>query len=278
MHGTFPESLIFPRIRPTRSKNCFLILNKLEIELERLHSAGVWVLIRADADYPRLYKQRLNDKAPRVLFGAGEKLLLNQSGVAVVGSRNVDEGGKSFTEQIGNIAANNGWIVFSGGAKGVDIISMQNALEGRGCTVGVIATSLLQTLKKPVYKNALSRGDLALISPFGANTGFSVGAAMGRNKLIYTLAEYAVVVASDLEKGGTWAGSIEAIKNNWLPVFVRQTEPEIEGNAGIIQKGGIQLDDPFPVPPRELQAWMEARKQEWLARPKEETFEQKQLF
>jgi predicted Rossmann fold nucleotide-binding protein DprA/Smf involved in DNA uptake len=55
---------------------------------------------------------------------------------------------------------------------------------------------------------------LCLVTPFSPNAGFSIGAAMGRNRLIYCLADYAIVVASDAESGGTWAGATEALKNN----------------------------------------------------------------
>jgi len=30
---------------------------------------------------------------------------------------------------------------------------------------------------------------------------------MGRNKLIYAMADYGLVVSADCEKGGTWAGA-----------------------------------------------------------------------
>ena len=43
-----------------------------------------------------------------------------------------------------------------------------------------------------------------------------MGAEIGRNRLIYCLADYAIVVASDAEKGGTWAGATEALKAGWV--------------------------------------------------------------
>ncbi|CAL1241128.1 DEAD/DEAH box helicase [Candidatus Methylocalor cossyra] len=43
---------------------------------------------------------------------------------------------------------------------------------------------------------------LVLISPYDPRSGFNVGRAMQRNKLIYALADLALVVSSDLNKGG----------------------------------------------------------------------------
>ena len=55
---------------------------QLSIELERLQSLGIWVITRADANYPPLLKERLKAHAPPVLFGAGSTTALAQKGVA----------------------------------------------------------------------------------------------------------------------------------------------------------------------------------------------------
>src|SRR5260370_3099961 len=45
---------------------------------------------------------------------------------------------------------------------------------------------------------------------------------MRRNKLIYALADAALVVNSDYEKGGTWAGAVEQLeKLHLVPMYVR---------------------------------------------------------
>jgi predicted Rossmann fold nucleotide-binding protein DprA/Smf involved in DNA uptake len=110
--------------------------------------------------------------------------------------------------------------LYSGGAKGVDKISMNAALSERGTAVGILADNLERAIRAPEIREALIRGDLCLATAFAPNAGFSVGAAMGRNKLIYSLADYAIVVSSDVEKGGTWSGAKEALKAKWVPVFI----------------------------------------------------------
>ena len=47
-------------------------------------------------------------------------------------------------------------------------------------------------------------GQLVLASPYDPSAGFNVGNAMQRNKFIYALADAALVVNSDLNRGGTW--------------------------------------------------------------------------
>ena len=88
-------------------------------------------------------------------------------------------------------------------------------------------------------------GRLVLVSPYDPMAGFHVGHAMQRNKMIYALAESALVVTADLQKGGTWEGAIEQLERlRLVPVFVRYGEKSGKGNIALIQRGGI----PWPEP------------------------------
>ncbi len=231
--------------------------DSLHHELTHLESLGIYPLTRADSDYPERYRQRLKDSAPTVLFYAGEKALLGQPGIAVVGSRHLDEAGQECTRFVGNACGLSGQVLYSGGAKGVDTLSMESALEARGTAVSVLADSLTRAVRS--RKEALSRGDLCLVTPYSPSAGFSVGAAMGRNRLIYCLADYAIVVASDAETGGTWAGATETLKNNWIPVFVLEHDAMPEGNKLLLQKGALAFPHPFKEAPVKLPDWMKEK-------------------
>jgi predicted Rossmann fold nucleotide-binding protein DprA/Smf involved in DNA uptake len=243
----------------------------LTIALGRLGSLGIRPLTCADSDYPQRYRQRLKDSAPVVLFYAGEKALLGQPGIAVVGSRHLDEAGQECAQFVGNACGISGQVLYSGGAKGVDTLSMDSALEARGTAVGVLADSLEKVVRG--RQEALRRGDLCLFSPYSPNAGFSVGAAMGRNRLIYCLADYAIVVASDAETGGTWAGAMETLKNGWIPVFVLEHDKMPEGNKLLLQKGALAFPHPFKESPIHLVDWLKERASSLLSRP-----EQPKLF
>ena len=230
----------------------------LSVELEKLAFLGIHPLTRADPDYPQRYHQRLRESAPVVLFYAGEAALLGQPGIAVVGSRNLDQVGQECAAFVGNACGLSGLVLYSGGAKGVDNISMTAALEVRGAAVGILADSLLRAIRVSQVRLLLRRGgDLCLVTPYAPDAGFSVGAAMGRNRLIYALADYAIVVASDVEKGGTWAGATEALKAGWAPVFVLEHPAMPEGNRLLLQKGGLPFPYPFPQHYSKLGQWMQ---------------------
>jgi len=231
----------------------------LAIELERLASLGIWVVTRADAHYPQRFRERLKESAPAILFGSGEVALPGQPGLAVVGSRGVNETGQTLADFVGNACARCGLVLYSGGARGVDSIATKAALEARGTAVGVLADSLEKAIRAPEARAALARGDLTLLTPYASDAGFSVGAAMGRNKLIYALADYALVVASDAEKGGTWAGATEALKARWVPVFVLEGASVPEGNRLLLQKGALPFPERFLESSVALRSWLEAR-------------------
>jgi predicted Rossmann fold nucleotide-binding protein DprA/Smf involved in DNA uptake len=241
----------------------------LAIELERLASLGIYGITRADAEYPARFRQRLKESAPPVLFYSGEKALLGQPGIAVVGSRHLDEAGQKCADFVGNACGISGLVLYSGGAKGVDSISMNAALEARGTAVGVLADSLEKAIRAPEYRVPISRGDLCLVTPYSPSAPFSVGAAMGRNRLIYTLADYAIVVASDVEKGGTWAGATEALRAKWIPVFVLEHPEMPEGNKMLLQKGAFGFPHPIKGESRKLRDSLE----EHTSRVKPETYQ-----
>jgi DNA processing protein len=253
------------------SEESFRLTNLMErsgalaIALERLNNLGIYVLSRADIDYPEKYRQRLKDSAPAVLYYAGEKVLLGQPGIAVVGSRHLDRVGQDCARFVGNACGLSGQVLYSGGAKGVDTISMESALEVRGTAVGVLADNLEKAVRG--QKEALSRGDLCLVTPYTPNAGFSIGAAMGRNRLIYTLADYAIVVASDTETGGTWAGATETLKNGWIPVFVLEHEAMPKGNKLLIQKGAFPFPHPFRESPAKLLEWLKGNAANFPQKP-----------
>ena len=79
---------------------------------------------------------------------------------------------------------------------------------------------------------------------------------MGRNKIIYGLAEFAVVVSSDFQTGGTWAGAVEALKAGWCPVFTRNGPETPRGNQELLRLGAAPLTDAELATTDDLVEWM----------------------
>lgn len=216
--------------------------------VERWQARAIWVVSRADANYPRRLKTQLREKSPALLYGCGDINLVDSGGFAIVGSRHVDDSLVNYTMEIGRLAAHSGKALVSGGAKGIDQAAMRGALNAGGKVRGVLADGLEKMALEREYRNPLLNGQLVLISPYDPNAGFNVGNAMQRNKFIYALADASLVVSSDVGKGGTWAGAVEQLdKLKLVPVYVRSTGEPSDGLDALRKKGAIPWPNPQDV-------------------------------
>nr|WP_257225200.1 DNA-processing protein DprA [Pseudomonas sp. SWI7] len=216
--------------------------------IERWQARAIWVVSRADSEYPRRLKARLREDAPAILYGCGDIGLLETGGLAVVGSRRVNDDLIDYTMSIGKLAACAGRTIVSGGARGVDQAAMRGASESGGKVIGVLAENLEKTVMNREERNHLRDGNLVLVSAYDPSAGFNVGHAMQRNKLIYALADASLVVSSDLNKGGTWAGAVEQLdKLKFVPVFVRTIGDSSAGLDGLRKKGALPWPNPQDV-------------------------------
>ncbi len=213
--------------------------------IERWQSRAIWVVSRADAEYPRRLKAKLREDAPAIIYGCGDMAVSELGGLAVVGSRHVDDSLVEYTMSVGRLVAHAGRGLVSGGAKGIDQAAMRGALDAGGRVCGVLADGLEQASMNREHRKLLLDGRLLLISPYDPSAGFNVGNAMQRNKVIYALADAALVVSSDLKKGGTWTGAVEQLeKLKLVPVYVRSGSDASPGLEALHRKGGIRWPDP----------------------------------
>lgn len=208
--------------------------------IERWQTRAIWVVSHAEEAYPQKLKARLKKDAPSLLYGCGDRGILNSGGLAVVGSRNANDSLIEYTQKIGRLAAKARKTVVSGAARGIDRAAMSGALEAGGKVTGVLADSLEQMAMTREHRNLLLEGQLVLISPYDPNAGFNAGHAMQRNKVIYALSDAALVVNTDVNKGGTWAGATEQLDRlRLVPIYVRSTGEPSKGLEALKAKGAM---------------------------------------
>ena len=213
----------------------------MAFELERLGQAGISVLTPSDEHYPRRLVERVGASAPVLLYAAGAVDLLGESGVGVVGSRDVSPEGAQVAGAAAELAARVGVPLISGGARGVDQIAMNAAFEAGGVVVGVLAESLMRKLRSVDIRRAIHEGCTVMCTPYSPEAPFSVGNAMGRNKLIYALSDLTLVVAADVDTGGTWSGATEALRRGFGQVAVWRGPGEGPGNALLEKRGAVPV-------------------------------------
>ena len=239
--------------------------------LEHWRARSIWVVSCLDDAYPSRLLERLGNKAPPVLYGCGDATVLESGGLAVVGSRDVTADLTEYTESIGGLAARSGRTVISGGARGIDQAAMRGALEADGRVAGVLADSLERSAIAREHRVPFMDGNLALVSPYDPMAGFNAGNAMQRNKLIYALADAALVVSSDYEKGGTWTGAVEQLeKFRAVPVYVRSRGEMSPGLEALRRKGGLAW--PEPETPSEFSEALTLSKEAKASAPTQQGF------
>jgi predicted Rossmann fold nucleotide-binding protein DprA/Smf involved in DNA uptake len=224
----------------------------LAFELERLEQSGLAVVSSFDEGYPPALLSRLGAAAPPLLYVAGSVELLGSDALGIVGSRDVTPAAAEVAQQAARAAVANDLAVVSGGAKGVDQLSMATALEAGGRVIGVLAESLARRVRGPDTRRAIAEEQVVLCTPYKPDAGFNVANAMGRNKVIYALSQTTFVVAADHDKGGTWAGAVEALRRSIAPVAVWTGDGAGPGNAALVERGGRavpELDVLFPLEP-----------------------------
>lgn len=188
---------------------------------------------------------RLKESAPAVLFYAGEKALLGQPGIAVVGSRHLDEAGQECARFVGNACGISGHVLYSGGAKGVDTISMERVAKHR--------------------KEELKRGDLCLVTPYSPNVGFSVGAAMGPQPTDLLPRRLRHRGRLRRRNGRHVGGRNRNFENSWVPVFVLEHAQMPAGNRLLLQKDAIPFPRPFKESTVKLPEWLKQQAESALS-------------
>jgi predicted Rossmann fold nucleotide-binding protein DprA/Smf involved in DNA uptake len=252
-HEMRPSSLLEGKLRENLHSYVGIGLDRLSKLLargvsisfarERWERAGIWIISRADSNYPTRWRKRLKNRAPALLFGAGNYKALDMGGLGIVGSRNISDAVESFVIELAEKAARNNINIISGGARGVDSIAMQTATNAQGKSLGILADSLLKAIVRRDSRTGIENGSLTLVTPFSPEAGFNAGNAMSRNKLIYASSDFVVVAQTDKGKGGTWAGATECLNNRWAPVLVQSRHPS-EGLEALISKGAQSMDIP----------------------------------
>lgn len=210
-------------------------------ELEDLDRRGIKVLSALDERYPHTLRAKLGAGAPPVLYVAGSTHLMSTDGAAIVGARDVNPEAARVANDAARLLASHGLTVYSGAAKGIDQVAMNAAFDAGGAVVGVLADSLEKRLRDPDTRRAIHDERVCLMTPYKPSMGFTVANAMARNKLIYALARRTLVVQSDLEKGGTWAGAIEWMKRAPREVCVWAGPGQGRGNEALIRAGARSL-------------------------------------
>lgn len=212
-------------------------------ERERLEEEGVRLISALDDAFPERLRGRLRDACPSFLLVAGPIDFLDHDAIGVVGSRDASPAALEVAASTAAVASANGMAVVSGLARGIDQAAMASALDSGVPVVGVPTEGIRVAARSPEIRRRAHAGELCIASPYAPGMRFTAGNAMGRNKIVYALAEVTLVVCSDSGSGGTWEGAREAMRRGFGRVAVWTGDGEGPGNAKLVELGGTVVRD-----------------------------------
>ena len=210
---------------------------------ETLLSEGYEIIPLSSPDYSPILKANLKaSHSPVILYIKGNKQLLRENSIAIVGSRDAAAPSLQFTDNVARIAVEQQKVVVSGFAKGVDRQALDSAIKAQGQSIIVLPQGIMTFSSgfKEYYKEIVG-GKILVLSTFSPKAPWKVELAMARNPIIYGLANE-IYVAESSGKGGTWSGVIDGLRKK-RKIFVRQPgQYEQNANALLIEKGAIAVD------------------------------------
>jgi len=160
------------------------------------HSIVAW----DDADYPKRLLT-ISDPPP-ALYCVGNRALLDERSIAVVGSRNATPQGLENATAFASALSASGLTIVSGLALGIDAAAHRGGLAGPGRSVAVVGTGLDRVYPAGNRELARSLADGgALVSEFALGTPPLPANFPRRNRVISGLALGVLVVEATLASG-----------------------------------------------------------------------------
>ena len=206
----------------------------------QLEALGVaWLPADAEAFPARL---RRFDDTPLWLFVRGA--LTEGPSIAIVGTRTCTPYGVELAEAYGRVAAQSGWIVVSGLAKGIDHAAHVGALSARGPCHAVLGSGIDVVYPKrhrALYDSIVTGGG-AMCSEFPPGTRPDAWRFPTRNRIIAALADVVLVVEAAVTGGALITAKI-ALEYG-VPVFASPGDIDRPASAGT---NALIRDGAFPV-------------------------------
>ena len=210
---------------------------------ESYFSQGFELIPITSPEFSKTLKANLKAAhSPSLLYVKGNKKILEEKSIAIVGSRDASEVALQFTDNIAKLASQEYKVVVSGFAKGVDKQALDSAINYKGQSIIVLPQGIMtfgSGFKK--YYSQIISGDVLVLSTFFPKAPWRPELAMARNPIIYGLADE-IYVGESAEKGGTWSGVVDGLRKG-RKIFVRQPiQSEKNANLILIQKGAVPVD------------------------------------
>lgn len=199
---------------------------------------NIQILTIKDEDYPYLLKQIYDP--PSVIYIMGNKKILSQNGIAIVGSRNCSLYGQKIAKYLSYQLAKKGIHIISGLARGIDTFSHMGTLQAKGKTIAVLGSGLdvIYPPENAKLAEKIVESEGCLVSEYIVGTKPLGEHFPVRNRIISGLAS-GVVVVEATEKSGSFITVDFALEQgkNVYAVPGNINSPNSLGTNSLIKQG-----------------------------------------
>lgn len=211
-------------------------------EMEHAARLGAQFVAWREPGYP--YLLAALDVPPPLIAIRGQPDMADRPSIAIVGSRNASISGRKLADQFAHSLGENGFVIVSGLARGIDAIAHKAALETG--TIAVLAGGLDRPYpaeNKDLFHQIAETGLVISEMPFGWTA--RARDFPRRNRLVSGIA-YGVLVVEAAKRSGTLITARLASEQGRL-VFAlpgSPLDPRAEGTNALIRSGATLVTEP----------------------------------
>ncbi|MBO0344736.1 DNA-processing protein DprA [Roseibium limicola] len=215
-------------------------LQDAEAELDAHHRAGARLVALGEPDYPP--HLRHIDGPPPLLSVAGGTELCRPLSVAVVGARNASLAGQKLARQISSELSEEGYLVVSGLARGIDAAAHKASLQGGTTAVFAGGINVLYPPENRDLAQEIVSRDSNLITEMPFSWKPRGRDFPRRNRLISGMALGVVVIEAAKGSGSLHTARFALEQNREIfAVPGSPLDPRSEGANGLIRQGAMLI-------------------------------------
>jgi len=217
---------------------------RIEKVISDSHACNSVIITFDDSHYPSLLKEIYDP--PLVLFVQGNEQLLNTAQVAIVGSRHASINGRESAYILAEQLVQQGVVVTSGLALGIDAAAHKGALTAKSSTIAVVATGLdsVYPARHKTLAQQIIAENGAIISEFLPKVPAKAGHFPKRNRIISGLSAGVVVVEAAIKSGSLITARCALEQNREVfAVPSSINNPLAKGCHWLIKQGAKLVED-----------------------------------
>ncbi len=218
------------------------------------HARGIWLLNRGDADYPEPLRH-IHD-APLVLYCQGRRQLLQRNQIGIVGSRNATRAGLDHARRFASALSDQGFLVTSGLALGIDGAAHAGALDAGHETLAVIGSGL-DRLYPSQHRKLAQRivGQGLLMSEYPPGERARAAHFPQRNRIISGMSRGVLVVEASLRSGSLITARLALEQGREVFAIPGSVHSPVARGCHHLIKQGARLVETVDDVLEELGAW-----------------------